>query len=304
MRDDECPPKDVVLVALDGSPAAATALPIGCTIAAQLGARVEALYVLPPGLSPAEARARLGVHGIELRLESGDPADVILRVSEEPDVALIVFATHGHDVGGGGSLAGIPEQVASKTSQPVLLVRPETTRAEDVWRPLRRLLFPVDGTPTTTEAFAPAAELAARLGAEIDVLFVVHPNQAVPDERGTMLPPYYVDQPYHEWQAWQVRVTKWIRCHCDHLPRETIIHTYLVSARKRGEVGDAIARFAAERGEHAVILVRRSQMEHGRAPVLRALFERTPCPILLVAGPARPFTPDVANAQPAGSSGT
>ncbi len=287
MTEHSAPPHSVVLVAIDGSPAAATALPISCTIAAQMGARVEALHVVPAEMSVSEAQARLGTIGMELRLAQGDPAEEILRAGEGPSVALIVLTTHGHDIRDDGGLAGIPLHVAGKTSRPVLLVRPEAVCSHDAGRPIRRLLFPIDGTPSTTLAFAPATELAARLGAEMDVLFVVHPNQSIPVERGTMLPPYYVDHPSDEWSAWRARVANWIRCYCENLPRETVIHTYLAPASSRAEIGNTIADFAAERGEDDRVLARRSHMERGRAPILRAVFERTPCPVLLVAGPAR-----------------
>ncbi len=308
MTEHPVPSHSVVLVALDGSPAAATAVPIACAIAAQLGASVEALHVVSAEMSEPEALAHLGSIGMKLRLAQGDPAEEILRAGEAPSVALIVLATHGHELQHDGALASIPLHVAGKTGRPVLLVRPEAVGSHPAGRPIRRLLFPVDGTPGTAFALAPAAELAARLGAEIDVLFVVHPRQWIPEERGTMLPPYYVDHPSDEWSAWRARVANWIRCHCGALPRETVIHSYLVPASGHAEIGNVIAHFAAERGEDAVVLVRRSHMEHGRAPILRAVLERTPCPVLLVAGPPRPqdgtprATPSLAVAAGAGAS--
>jgi nucleotide-binding universal stress UspA family protein len=282
----------VVLVALDGSPAAATALPVARAVAAQLGASVQALHVVPRGIHGVDARAVLGPVadadcGVSLRVVRGDPAQEILRAGEDPRVVLVVLATHGHRVCQDGGLRGVPGRVAAETSRPVLLVRPEAIGPVAEWRPFRRLLVPVDGTPTTVEAYRPAAEIAARLRAAIDVLFVVHPRQVVPSERGTMTPPLYVDQPQYEWPAWEARVARWIRCHCDELPPDTVIHAYIASARTRGEIGDAIAKFAAEHGADGIVLVRRSHLEAGRAPILRAVFDRTPCPVLLVAGPAR-----------------
>jgi nucleotide-binding universal stress UspA family protein len=222
----------------------------------------------------------------------GNPAEEILRAGEDPNVVLVVLATHGHTIRGNGAPAGVPRRVIAETSRPVLLVRPEAVESARAWRPFRRLLVPVDGTPTTAEAYAPAAEIAARLRAAIDVLFVVHPRQKAPAERGTITPPYYVDQPQCEWPAWEARVAKWIRCHCNQLPSDTEIHAYVASGRTRAEIGDVIARFAAEHGEDGIVLVRRSHLEPGRAPILRAVFERMPCPVLLVAGPARDRAPD------------
>ncbi len=287
MSEQERHQDPVVLIALDGSPAAATAVPAACTIAAQLGARVEALHVRKNGTNSFEAKLELSAPGTTVRYATGDPVEEIVRASQAPEVVLVVLATHGRAIRRGRALAGIPRRVAAGTNQPVLLIRPEATGNGAECPPLRRLLFPIDGTPTTATALAPAAELAARLGAEIDVLFVVHPQQAVPDERGTMTTPYYVDQPQYEWPAWRARVAKWMQCQCENLPRETVIHAHIASAQSRDDIGNAIAQFAIERNDDGIILVRRSQMEHGRAPILRAVFDRAPCPVLLVPGPSR-----------------
>jgi nucleotide-binding universal stress UspA family protein len=289
-------PEPVVLVAVDGSPAAATGLPVARTIAAQLGARVEALHVLIPGVAGIDARAVLGLEeegggGIGLRTVDGDPVDEILRAGEDPNVLLVVLATHGHTLRRNGGLAPIPRRVIAETSRPVLLVRPEAVDATLAWRPFRRLLVPADGTPTTAEANGSAADIAARLRAAIDVLFVVHPSQKVPAERGTITPPYYVDHPQCEWPAWEAQVARWILCHCKQLPADTEIHAYIASGRTRAQIGDVIARFAAEHGEDGIVLVRRSHLEPGRAPILRAVFDRMPCPVLLVAGPVRELAP-------------
>ena len=61
-------------------------------------------------------------------------------------------------------------------------------------------------------------------------------------------------------------------------PPEVPVRVFL----RRGSIGDEINRFAAERGYDAVVLVRRSRLEPGRAPVLRAVLDRAPCPVLLV----------------------
>ncbi len=105
-----------------------------------------------------------------------------------------------------------------------------------------------------------------------------------------MLPPYYLDRAYHDWLEWRSRVATWIRCHCEDLPRNAVIHAYLTTAKDRSDIGNAIAAFAAEHVEDAVVLVRRSHLERGRAPVLHAVFTCTQCPVLLVAGPPRSET--------------
>jgi nucleotide-binding universal stress UspA family protein len=56
------------------------------------------------------------------------------------------------------------------------------------------------------------------------------------------------------------------------------IQVFLVA----GHIAEEIGRFAVEHRSDAIVLVRRSQLEVGRARVLRAVLDRTPCPVLLV----------------------
>jgi hypothetical protein len=50
----------------------------------------------------------------------------------------------------------------------------------------------------------------------------------------------------------------------------------------QGDVSTEITRFAAERETDAIVLVRQCHLEPGRGRVLRAVFDVTPCPVLLV----------------------
>ena len=61
-------------------------------------------------------------------------------------------------------------------------------------------------------------------------------------------------------------------------PPDVPMRTFLA----QGDAGTAIARFAAEHASDAVVLARRSRLEPGRAAVLRAVLDQTPCPVLLV----------------------
>jgi alpha,alpha-trehalase len=54
---------------------------------------------------------------------------------------------------------------------------------------------------------------------------------------------------------------------------------------RQGEIGAEIAHFAAQHRHDAVVLVRRSRLEPGRAPTLKAVLQHTPCPIFLVGSP-------------------
>ena len=65
---------------------------------------------------------------------------------------------------------------------------------------------------------------------------------------------------------------------CAQCPPDVPMGTFLA----QGDAGTAITRFAAEHASDAVVLARRSRLEPGRAAVLRAVLDQTPCPVLLV----------------------
>lgn len=283
-------PSGKVLVALDGSEAAATALPTARAVGAQLGAVVEVVHIVSEEAPESVVRSRLQLDsesGLTVRVEMGDPSDVILRCALDPQVVVLVLATHGSTVHRQRNLAGTARAVTGRVARPILLVRPEGVYPCQEAAPLRHLLFPFDGTPTTTRALQPAMDLVCRLGASIDLLYVVHPHQTRPEERGTISPPMYMDHPHYDWPAWENSVAEWLRWHCDNIPSEAPVRVFVVRGVGREEIGSAIARFAAEREEDAIVLVRRSNLEAGRAPVLRAVLELAPCPVLIVPGPPR-----------------
>lgn len=314
MTATENKPRDTVLVALDGSLAAAAALPIALAVASQLGADCEALHIISDtgsvaglgrpfvqGLealsgvklwpdmlestvrlwqafaSPGNAMMKALAH-IEVRLDAGDPSAGILRASADPTVALVVLTTHGHIIEPGRSLGRVAEQVIAGATQPILLIRPEATPV--VIRPgaaLQRLLLPLDGTPTTATLLVPATALASRLGASVDLLYVADVG-APPDEPGSIGAPQYVDQPQHEWPQWANEVITRLGAACAQFPPDMPVRMFLA----QGDAGEAITRFAAEHKCDAVVLARRSRLEPGRASVLRAVLDQTPCPVLLV----------------------
>jgi nucleotide-binding universal stress UspA family protein len=276
--------RSTVLLALDGSLAAATALPLARTVANQLGATVEILHVAGEERPDPDLWQRLHVElqpgeAVQVRSHAGAPASAILQAARAPGVDLVALTTHGRVIEHGRSLGRVAQAVIAHTTIPVLLVRPEAAEWTDsTGAPLRRLLLPLDGTPTTSTALRPAIELACRLGASVDLLYVASAEQLSAHEPGSIGAPRYVDQPHHEWPAWAERVISHLSVCLGGRPEELSIQVFLVA----GHVAEEIARFAAEHQSDAIVLVRRSHLEIGRARVLRAVLDRTPCPVLLV----------------------
>lgn len=59
-------------------------------------------------------------------------------------------------------------------------------------------------------------------------------------------------------------------------------------ASREGRDRAEIERFALEHGSDAVVRVRPSRLQPGRARVLRSVLERAPCPVLVLGGPETP----------------
>jgi nucleotide-binding universal stress UspA family protein len=270
-----------VLLALDGSAAAATGLPVARALASQLGAGVEILHVAAEAMPATEVRRLLRVDDtLDLHIAVGDAPTGILRALDDPFTSLVVLTTHGEDRAG-RPLTSVAEAVAARTIRPLLLVRPEAPGRIQHDGVLRRLLVPLDGTPTTAAALPPAVELASRLGAAIDVLHVVHPAQAATRERGSVAVSRYFDQPHHEWCQWMRELSG--LCHgVAACPGDVRMQVHV----SQGDVSAEIASFAAEHDADAIVLVRRSHLEAERAQVLRGVLEQTPCPVLLIAASA------------------
>ena len=275
-----------IVVAWDGSRGSASTFPLAGVVGAQLGADVEILHVLAPGEPAAEAEEALrqvgrdGLEGASLRLERGEVVRQILAAGGKRDVELVVLTTHVGSIKEGRHLGSVAEAVVARTQKPVLLVRPEAPAGA---RKLRRLLLPVDGTPKTAAALGPATLLAKRLGASLDLLYVAGagPSREGPAERGSIAAPRYVDQQQHEWPEWATEVAERLAACCAHCPPEVPVRMFLAL----GDVGEEIERFALEHSSDAIVLVRRSRLQPGRARTLRSVLQRAPCPVLVLSGP-------------------
>ncbi|HEX8034276.1 MAG TPA: universal stress protein [Ktedonobacterales bacterium] len=280
-----------VLVALDGSPAAMTAVPVARALADQLQAKLDVLYVVPQGGSHLRMSTWLGTLGdilgtsavseIDIHMHVGEPSATILRLASEPDAVLIVLTTHGRHVEPGRVLGHVAEAVVAGTIRPVVLVRPEAACARLPVSPIRRLLLPLDGSPTTATAVQQAIVLASLLGADVDVLYVAGQTSAKELEAGQMGLPAYIDQPQHEWAQWNTEIVERLCRSCAQFPPEMHTRVFL----RQGDVASEIVRLAGDEQYDGIVLVRRSHLEFGRARALRIVLQNTPCLIIITGVP-------------------
>jgi nucleotide-binding universal stress UspA family protein len=132
-----------ILVALDGSPDAESALMHAISLARDQNARITLLTVGPSvnratAVGTAPPPDLIDVHqdllheataliphdvGVTTRLERGDAAATILRVARENEDDLIVMGSHGHSRIHRALLGSISQKVLSQSEIPVLLMR-------------------------------------------------------------------------------------------------------------------------------------------------------------------------------------
>jgi nucleotide-binding universal stress UspA family protein len=132
-----------ILVALDGSPDAESALMHAISLARDQHARITLLTVGPSAnrtaaVGTAPPPDLIDVHqeilhdatdliphdiGVTTRLERGDAAATILRVARDEDDDLIVMGSHGHSRIHRALLGSVSERVLAQSEIPVLLMR-------------------------------------------------------------------------------------------------------------------------------------------------------------------------------------
>ena len=191
-----------ILVPLDGSALAETALPFAAALARGSGAQLTltraALAHTPPGgdaisdqvaanneaeayLAAVAERIRPSAPELQTATTYGPAAEMILAERRVRDADLIVMATHGR--GGLGRLlyGSVADQVLRASPVPVLLVPANLSQMLPADKPAR-VLVALDGSDRSAEILAPAAALAKALGAEMSLLQSVklerNPNDA------------------------------------------------------------------------------------------------------------------------------
>jgi nucleotide-binding universal stress UspA family protein len=184
-----------ILVPLDGSRLAESALGPAMILAERLKSRVTLLHILerraPETIhgerhltSAGEAEAYLT--GIASRFaDAGIPIETHAHPSPEGDVAasiavhalghradMIVICAHGQGGLRDWLFGAIAQRVVRRSAAPVLMIRQEIATTTKPFAP-RRILVALDGTPEGEEILPAAIATAKVFGAAIELLFVV-----------------------------------------------------------------------------------------------------------------------------------
>ncbi|MCY3661035.1 MAG: universal stress protein [Caldilineaceae bacterium] len=104
----------------------------------------------------------------------GDPAEEILRVSEEEGCGLIAMSTHGRNPIGRSILGSITDRVIRASNVPVLTVTPERAKKhQEEGAPLTTIVVPLDGSELAQRALPYVGRLARILSMEVLLARVV-----------------------------------------------------------------------------------------------------------------------------------
>lgn len=183
-----------ILLPLDGSQLAESALPVVAYLADKLKAQVTLLHII-------EKNAPASVHGqrhltneeeacqylqevaekafpphleVYRHVHSEEVSKVsqsIVQHSDEFDPDLIVMCAHGEGGLRDFVVGSIAQQVIASGTIPVLLLQPEKSGAE--FSGFDRILVALDGNPEHESGYAIAAEIAQELGASVHLIQVV-----------------------------------------------------------------------------------------------------------------------------------
>ena len=183
-----------ILVPLDGSHLAESALPAAASLAEKLNAPVTLLHVIEQNAPeavhherhltrteeaesyladlvkqsfPAEMKAIWHVHSSEVK----DVASSIVEHSDEFKPDLIIMCAHGRGGIRDMLFGRIALQVVAKGVTPLLLLQPTTSKQKPF--PLRRILLPLDSESIHDDSLPIAKNLAKAFGAELYLLCVI-----------------------------------------------------------------------------------------------------------------------------------
>jgi nucleotide-binding universal stress UspA family protein len=257
-----------LLVAIDGSAVSVDVLHAAAALGRATGWSLRVLQVAEAG-GPVRPLPPALVEDADFQVASGDAATEIIRAAQAPEVRAIALGLRSDERPG---LGHVVERVLREAGRTLLLVRPGMRRPGE----LRRLLVPLEGSPSTSEAMRLADDALCSRGREIVLLHVVTGD--TPDEPGSLPAPRFSDQEHYEWASWQEEFSMRFS-QCAHGGRHRV-------AVRVGEPAELILQEAAKLDAELLVVSWKQDLGEGRAARVRLLLESSPCPVLLVATPA------------------
>ena len=207
----------------------------------------------------------------------GEAAATLAGLAAKADLQAIAVGLRPLPVGKGkpkpkandpSRLGHVAEAMLSACPAPLLLVRPGMRPLTE----LRRLVVPLEGSPSASVAMTRADDAFCRRGREIVMLHVV--TTTTPGESGSLPAPRIVDQEHYEWSAWQEEFTMRFS-QCPEGGRHRV-------AVRVGTPALAISEEARADGAELIVLSWNGTFADGHGAVVRELLESAPCPLLII----------------------
>jgi nucleotide-binding universal stress UspA family protein len=238
-----------------------------CALAAAARWEVRGVHVREPGVAePAGA----DLDGLEVTAVDGDPVVALSSLVGGTTVDAVAFGLScSCDPGPHAPRLGhVAEALLNNQVAPVLLVRPGMHAVTG----LRRLIVPLEGSPSTSAAMRAADEALCARGREIVMLHVVTGD--TPAETGSLPAPRIMDQEHYEWAAWQDEFTmRFSQCPAGGRHRVAV---------RVGDPARVIAEEAGKGDAELIVLSWNGSFESGHGAVIKELLVTAPCPLLLV----------------------
>lgn len=186
---------NVILVPLDGSEEALSALPYAAVLAGRNGP-IELLTVVhseqdlanggeasvQAALDAAGADLRAHGYDVKARILVGDPAGHIVEAAANGGAYMIVMASHGRGAIDRLIHGSVAEKVAREATVPVMVVR--SAPAAKGPATISRLVLPLDGSPLAEASLPVATALARHLGIPLEVVRAVNIAEFMPPAVG------------------------------------------------------------------------------------------------------------------------
>ncbi len=202
-----------LLVLLDGSPLAETAVPIAAQLAHLVAGQLTLLHIIerhPPAevhhvrhlanvteakayLEDVAQRVYLSDLQVDIHVHTNAVDEVtrsIIAHAAELQADLIVMCTHGRSGPRRFLFGSIAQQVIAHGTTPVLLIPPRLSEHPPQFN-LRQIVVPLDGNPDHEQGLPVAIELAQIAHAAIHLVVVVPKIESLKDEKaatGKLLP--------------------------------------------------------------------------------------------------------------------
>ncbi len=203
--------------------------------------------------------------GAEIVDLGDEPVREILAAVRDDDVNVLSFCLAGVLCDHDGELT---EHLLREATASLLIGRPGIREVTGI----KRVLVPLEGSPSSSEAMRQAEEGFCAKGREIIALHVV--TSDVPLEPGSLPAPRMMDQEHYEWMSWREEFTmRFSQCPQGGRHR-TIVRV--------GDPGEVIQQEALDLGADVIVAAWNRSLDEGHCERVKALLEGTPCPLLLV----------------------